>query len=92
LEERNNQLREETDLYAKEQVKVSISTTKLICFNLLSQREELEAKETKEREFRALAENLHHLMSTKQIRGVFNPRAEYVNVRFLVILSIYILR
>ncbi len=38
--------------------------------------QEMAAK--KEADLRRLGENLHHLVSTKHIRGVFNPPAEYL--------------
>ena len=41
-------------------------------------REEREAKEKEERDFDFYASNLHHLMSTQQIPGVFNPPKEYM--------------
>jgi len=43
-------------------------------------REEQEVQEKKEKEFKMYAENLHHLVSTKHIRGVFNPPSEYLEV------------
>ncbi len=39
-----------------------------------------EAKEKRDKEFKSLAQNLHHLMSTQHIRGVFNPIPQYVMV------------
>lgn len=41
-------------------------------------REEREQKAQQEREFEEYASNLHHLVSTNQIRGVFNPPKEYM--------------
>ena len=41
-------------------------------------REERERDEKDVSDFRNLAENLHHLLSTKQQRGVYNPPQEYV--------------
>jgi hypothetical protein len=41
-------------------------------------REEKVAKEKQERDFEHYAGNLHHLLSTTQIRGVFNPPKEYM--------------
>ena len=41
-------------------------------------REEREAKEKEDRDFDFYASNLHHLMSTRQIPGVFNPPKEYM--------------
>ncbi len=41
----------------------------------------MEAKNKKDDDFRKFASSLHHLTSTKQIRGVFNPPEEYLNVR-----------
>jgi len=43
-------------------------------------RDELDKKRSKLTEFRILSENLHHLVSTKQIRGVFNPPEKYLEV------------
>ena len=34
----------------------------------------------RDEEFKLYAKNLHHLVSTKQIRGVFNPLAQYMDV------------
>lgn len=39
-----------------------------------------EAKEQRDNEFKSLAQNLHHLMSTQHIRGVFNPIPQLVMV------------
>lgn len=39
-----------------------------------------DAKEKRDKEFKSLAQNLHHLMSTQHIRGVFNPIPQYVMV------------
>jgi hypothetical protein len=39
-----------------------------------------EAAIKKEKEFKYLSENLHHLVSTKQIRGVYNPHAALLEV------------
>ena len=41
-------------------------------------REEREAKEKEDRDFAFYASNLHHLMSTSAIPGVFNPPREYM--------------
>ena len=41
-------------------------------------REEREAKEKEDRDFEFYASNLHHLMSTRAIPGVFNPPKEYM--------------
>jgi hypothetical protein len=41
-------------------------------------REEQEAREKAGKDFEKYASNLHHLVSTKQIRGVFNPPEEYM--------------
>ncbi len=43
-------------------------------------REENEANEKAAKDFREYASNLHHLVSTKQIRGVFNPPEKYLEV------------
>lgn len=40
--------------------------------------EEQEYYDKKNNDFRSYAENLHHLVSTKHIRGVFNPNPEYM--------------
>lgn len=40
-----------------------------------------EAKEKRDKEFKSLAQNLHHLMSIQHIRGVYNPIPQYVMVR-----------
>jgi hypothetical protein len=45
------------------------------------QREAMEAEIKKEGEFKSYAENLHHLVSTRQIRGIYNPREELLEVR-----------
>lgn len=39
-----------------------------------------EAEVKKEKEFKHLSENLHHLVSTKHIRGVYNPHSAYLEV------------
>lgn len=43
-------------------------------------REESEELERRERDFKKYAANLHHLVSTQQIRGIFNPPQEYLDV------------
>lgn len=43
-------------------------------------REEQDVRERREKQFKAAAENLHHLMSTHQVRGVFNPPQQYLDV------------
>lgn len=40
---------------------------------MIEQREEVEAEVKKEETFKTLAQNLHHLVSTKQIPGVYKP-------------------
>lgn len=40
--------------------------------------EERAEKDKQEKDFQEYASNLHHLVSTKQIRGVFNPPEEYM--------------
>lgn len=42
------------------------------------EREAIEAQRKKEEEFKSYAKNLHHLVSTKQIRGIYNPSMEYL--------------
>lgn len=42
--------------------------------------EEQKFREDKDEEFRKYASNLNHLLSTKQIRGVFNPNPNYYEV------------
>lgn len=41
-------------------------------------REEQDQKDEQDRQFEYYASNLHHLVSTRQIRGVFNPPKEYM--------------
>lgn len=43
-------------------------------------REERERKETTDASMRKLTEGLHHLLSTTQIRGVFNPPPEFLSM------------
>lgn len=43
-------------------------------------REDQESRKQADDDFRTNAQNLHHLMSTKRIRGVFNPPEEFMNV------------
>jgi len=43
-------------------------------------REEQDVLEKREKQFRDTAAGLHHLVSTHQIRGVFNPPAQYLEV------------
>ena len=47
------------------------------------QRDEREGQRLHDMEVKGLAENLHHLVSTKQIRGVFNPPPQFLTVRNL---------
>ena len=44
------------------------------------QREKLEAQSKKENEFKTLAQNLHHLLSTRHISGIYNPFEEFLEV------------
>jgi hypothetical protein len=46
-----------------------------------SQREEIDKEQKKDAEFKRLAENLHHLVSTKRIPGVYKPIPYCNNVR-----------
>eukprot|EP01031_Cornospumella_fuschlensis_P026390 gene26390-31888_t len=39
-----------------------------------------EARERRKQMFESLAQNLHHLTSTRQIRGVYNPSLQYVQM------------
>jgi hypothetical protein len=48
-----------------------VSDVELACNH--SQREESEMEKKKEEEFNKLAENLHHLVSTTRIPGVYKP-------------------
>jgi hypothetical protein len=45
-------------------------------------RETVEKEKAKLDEFKSYAENLHHLVSTKRTRGVFNPPEDYLQVIF----------
>lgn len=40
--------------------------------------EEMESTNKKESEFKKFASNLHHLLSTKQIRGIYNPNPNHM--------------
>jgi hypothetical protein len=54
----------------------------LIKFILLK-RDERESRETKDAELKLLTENLHHLISTAHIRGIFNPPPQFLKVILL---------
>lgn len=43
-----------------------------------NERNELEAKAKKDNEFKSLAQNLHHLVSTRHIAGVYKPSDEFL--------------
>ena len=43
-------------------------------------REEREREEERDSEIHKLTEGLHHLVSTKQIRGVYNPPPQYLQM------------
>lgn len=60
--------------------------THLDCLNsyFSLQREEAEREQKKEDEFTQLAQNLHHLVSTKRIPGIYKPLPYYNNVRGVV--------
>lgn len=64
LQEKGKEILEKMQQYAFEQ----------------NEREAEEAQQQKENEFRNLAQNLHHLLSTKHVRGVYNPVAHLVMV------------
>jgi hypothetical protein len=49
-----------------------------------TQREAEESEKKKTEEFRNLAQNLHHLISTRHIRGVYNPVQYFVAVSLCV--------
>lgn len=40
------------------------------------EREQMESREKKQREFKTYAENLHHLVSTKHVPGIFRPPSQ----------------
>eukprot|EP01036_Dinobryon_divergens_P023545 gene23545-31901_t len=44
----------------------------------LIQKEKLEAQTKKENEFKSLAQNLHHLLSTQHVSGIYNPFIEFL--------------
>lgn len=45
----------------------------------------------RENEFKDLAKNLHHLLSTRQIRGVYNPLTHLVMVRDRLFFTYFLL-
>lgn len=45
---------------------------------------EKESERKKQKEFKDLTENLHHLVSTKQIRGVYQPPSHLLEVGLLI--------
>jgi hypothetical protein len=47
---------------------------------IVAERELMDQERRTDATFKTHAENLHHLMSTRQIRGVFNPPEEFLNV------------
>jgi myosin heavy subunit len=61
------EVRESMSAYAKKQIEDT----------------EREKSAHKEKEFKQLTENLHHLVSTKQIRGVYQPPPHLLEVSFL---------
>lgn len=65
------EVRESMNLYAKKQIE--------------NNEKELILK--KEKEFQQLTENLHHLVSTKQIRGVYQPPSHLLEVVFFFFFS-----
>lgn len=48
--------------------------------SLQFQHEAEEARIKRDDKFRNLAQNLHHLMSTKHVRGVYNPQLDLMEV------------
>lgn len=46
----------------------------------VAMREEIEQQEKRDQEFKTLAQNLHHLTSTRQVPGVYNPRVDCVQM------------
>ena len=53
------------------------------CFLLLfsfEKRDQQTSQEEKEEKFRTYAENLHHLVGTKNIRGIYKPPEHYSKV------------
>ncbi len=86
MEEKGDEVRAMLYRYAVDQAQVRgsrsrITTLKCLRFAfLLGQREEEEFASKKNGEFRDYAANLHHLLSTKHIRGVFNPEPTLLQV------------
>lgn len=64
VEQTGQEVRQRMVQYAKEQAEM----------------EESNSRQQREKEFKELTENLHHLVSTKQIRGVYNPYASLLEV------------
>uniref|UniRef100_A0A7S3M3D7 Uncharacterized protein n=1 Tax=Spumella elongata TaxID=89044 RepID=A0A7S3M3D7_9STRA len=63
LEEQGEQVRQNLQKYAED----------------LAEREEAEKEQKKDEEFTRLAQNLHHLVSTKRIPGIYKPLPYYNN-------------
>ena len=79
VEEVGEKIRESMRQYAETQAEVRYGTVFPSSCDVLK-REEYESKKSKEETFQQLTQNLHHLLSTKQIRGVYNPDPAYVDI------------
>jgi len=78
-EVRNQQLRFGPNCLALPKFRVSYLCF-FLRFRLYLQREEAEKEQKKDEEFTRLAQNLHHLVSTKRIPGIYKPLPHYNNV------------
>lgn len=70
--------------YAAQQREVALLLIQLRD-NHSKQRELAEQSERKRQEFLDLAGSLHHLVSTKTIRGVFNPDPKFLEVMYRIL-------
>jgi len=64
----------------QEEVGFPLFITSFVFIIFLSQRENYEAQTKKEQEFKTLAQNLHHLLSTNHISGIYNPAFQFLEV------------
>ncbi len=69
-------------------LKVEVSQFSFFLFvdNIRNQYQEQKAEDEFNSEMKELTKDLHHLLSTKQVRGVYNPNENYLPVSFFSLL------
>ena len=56
----------------------------------MNQYQEQKAEDDFNSEMKELTKDLHHLLSTKQVRGVYNPNENYLPVGYLFLFGLFL--